>query len=140
MDTSYLPKSRTYYPVETVIQGVVNSVEPGEAQPLTKMDERMEPLIWKLAARHPEWLFLVSQRRIRESCFRGFAYGYNNDRLAKSRKRYGNAKTMDLNKAVKGIEKMFYTKTDSEVFAEGVKELKDICRQIFDRLENKADK
>jgi hypothetical protein len=25
-------------------------------------------------------------------------------------------------------------------FAEGVKELKDICRQIFDRLENKADK
>ncbi len=25
-------------------------------------------------------------------------------------------------------------------FQEGVKELKDICRQIFDRLENKADK
>ena len=25
-------------------------------------------------------------------------------------------------------------------FTEGVKELKDICRQIFDRLENKADK
>jgi len=25
-------------------------------------------------------------------------------------------------------------------FAEGVKELKDICRQIFERLENKADK
>ena len=25
-------------------------------------------------------------------------------------------------------------------FQEGVKELKDICRQIFERLENKADK
>ena len=25
-------------------------------------------------------------------------------------------------------------------FADGVKELKDICRQIFERLENKADK
>jgi len=25
-------------------------------------------------------------------------------------------------------------------FKEGVKELKDICRQIFERLENKADK
>jgi len=25
-------------------------------------------------------------------------------------------------------------------FQEGVKELKDICRQIFDRLENRADK
>ena len=25
-------------------------------------------------------------------------------------------------------------------FQEGLKEIKDICRQIFDRLENKADK
>jgi threonine/homoserine/homoserine lactone efflux protein len=25
-------------------------------------------------------------------------------------------------------------------FSEGIKEIKDICRQIFDRLENKADK
>jgi hypothetical protein len=25
-------------------------------------------------------------------------------------------------------------------FTEGMKEIKDICRQIFDRLDNKADK
>ena len=32
----------------------------------------------------------------------------------------------------------YYIRKDE--FQEGVKELKDICRQIFERLENKADK
>ena len=111
----------------------------------------MEPLMTKLALTHPEWTIVGSQPRwhLNDEFFQvqkftiyagheivgrinrdgwrddGSDYKYEifNDRVRQTRERSGGMRTKDMKKALKAIDKFFFTTTDEERRFKAVSEM-----------------
>lgn len=130
----------TYTPIDS-FKNVVNEVRNDQNKAPASIHSALNPLISKLALRHPEWTFVgehgeyhsggytVKRFRIYEgieslgsvhvSTWRDVTFEIRNTRIAKSMARRGYKSTKDMDKALKIVESMFSAKDVQETFEEG---------------------
>ena len=117
----------------------------------------MHPFIEALAVKHPEWKFVcngvgrlsaeaaeanqfkVFEKReelgilTKEYYSRQNAYGIRNERVSATLERGWSKKTTKLDKAIKLVEKTFYTKNNQELYEQGVSVANDTLDRFCDK-------
>lgn len=129
-----------YTPIDS-FKNVVNEVRNDLNKAPASIHSALNPLISKLALRHPEWTFIgehgdyhsncyhVKRFRIYEgieplgsvhvSTWKDITFEIRNTRIAKSMARRGYKSTKDMDKALKIVESTFSAKDVQETFEEG---------------------
>ena len=159
--SSYLDRTKYDHTSVANIPNAFVVTEPGDPAPFTELTGVFEPLVSKLARRHPNWRFMLIaykgypgtpkftsawvnfilvttkdyDQTLGQLDYSSGMYTMANQRIRDAMTRKPLIATKDLAKALKVVEKYFYPKDDNEI----VSELKSAASNAVHKVKRKAE-
>ena len=160
--SQYFDRTKYDHTPVTNIPNAFVVTEPGDPAPFTELTGVFEPLISKLARRHPNWRFMLIaykdypgtpkftsawvnfilvttkdyDQTLGQLDYSSSMYQISNQRIRDAMTRKPCIATKDLAKALKTVEKYFYPKNDNEIVSELKSAASTAVQKVKQRVES----